>query len=77
MTESQIVNRWISRGELNRARADLLQTLRVRFPESTSPDVVQMVEQQQSLALLDEWFAAALRATTFEQFRQGLRGNPS
>jgi hypothetical protein len=77
MTESQLVNCWIHRGELNRARGDLVKALRTRFPESTTEEVVQMVQQQQDLALLDGWFAAALRATTFEQFRQALRGNGS
>jgi hypothetical protein len=74
MTESQVVNRWIARGELSRARTDLLETLRVRFPESVTEEVVQMVQQQQSLPLLDTWFQAALRVTSFEQFLQTLRG---
>ncbi len=77
MTESQVVNEWISQGmaqgELRRQRQNLLEVLSVRFPGATPEEVVRLIDQQESLGLLDDWFRASLRADTFEQFLDVLK----
>ncbi len=77
MTESQVVNDWISQGEakgkLTERRQKLLEALSLRFPSSTLDDVVRIINEQESLTLLDDWFRAALRADTFEQFMAVLK----
>lgn len=71
-TESQVVNEWISQGlaegRLEQQRRDLLRLLRGRFPGSVPEDIVTLIRRQDSLEILEEWFDAAINATTFEQF---------
>ncbi len=74
MTESQIVNEWIDRGKLAVQRESLLEALEVRFPGEGSEEIVQLINQQESLPLLSDWFRAALRASTFEHFLTVLKG---
>jgi hypothetical protein len=77
MTESQVVNEWINQGmaagTLKERRRNLLQTLTVRFPGSVPDEVVRLINEQDSLPLLDEWCRAAIRAYTFEQFLDALK----
>jgi hypothetical protein len=77
MTESQVVNEWISQGEakgkLSMARQDLLKALEVRFPGEAPEEIVRLIQQQESLAVLVDWFDAILRARTFEKFMEVLR----
>jgi hypothetical protein len=72
MTESQVVNEWINRGEargkLTERRQTLLELLEIRFPGAVPNEVVQLIQQQESLELLHDWFTAAARAYSFEQF---------
>jgi len=77
VTESQIVNEWISQGHttgrLEQGRRDLLEVLQERFPGAAPAEVIQLINHQESLVLLHDWFRAALRADTFEQFMAVLR----
>jgi hypothetical protein len=77
MTESQVVNRWISQGEargkLAMARAKLVDLLKGRFPGAVPDEIVQLINQQESLELLDGWFKAGIRAFTFDQFLDELK----
>jgi hypothetical protein len=77
MTESQVVNEWIRQGEvkgkLEQGRQKLLEALAIRFPGAVTEEVVRLVNGQDSLPLLDDWFRAALRADTFEQFLHVLK----
>jgi hypothetical protein len=73
MTESQVVNRWMSQGELARARKDLLDAIKVRFPGALTEEIAQLINQQDSSDLLREWFLAALKADTFDQFLDVLK----
>jgi hypothetical protein len=74
MTESQVVNEWISKGEAKRQRQNLLELLEGRFSGAVPNDVVQLIQQQDSLELLHDWFKVAVRAsTTFEQFLDVLK----
>jgi hypothetical protein len=78
MTESQVVNEWISQGDaqatLRERRQLLLEALEGRFPGAVPKDVVQLIQQQDSLELLHDWFKVAVRAsTTFEQFLDVLK----
>jgi hypothetical protein len=72
MTESQVVNEWISQGEakatLRERRRKVLDALSFHFPGAATDEIVRLVNEQDSLPLLDDWFWAALRADTFEQF---------
>lgn len=72
MTESQVVNEWISqgeaRGELKNQRQNLLDLLESAFPGAIPQDVVRLIQHQDSLEVLRDWFKAALRAKTPEQF---------
>jgi hypothetical protein len=77
MTESQVVNEWISQGEakgkLIKQRQNLLKLLSKRFPGAVPDDVVRLVNEQESLDLLDHWFDAAAEAYTFQQFMDVLK----
>jgi hypothetical protein len=78
MTESQVVNEWISQGKaegnLERQRQNLLELLEGRFPGAVPNAVVQLIQQQDSLDLLHDWFKVAVRpSTTFEQFLDVLK----
>jgi hypothetical protein len=77
MTESQVVNEWISQGEakgrLEERRQKLLEALTLRFPGAVTDEIVRFVTAQDSLVLLDDWLRAAVRAYTFEQFLDALK----
>jgi hypothetical protein len=73
-TESQVVNEWIGQGFVKGRRESLLEALKVRFPESVTADIVKLITEQDSPTLLNDWFRAALRAESFEQFLTVVRG---
>jgi hypothetical protein len=73
MIESQFGNRLRALGEVRAKRAWLVRLLQTKYPAEFSPDVKQLVEHQNDLALLNQWFEDALQATTFEQFVQKLK----
>jgi hypothetical protein len=77
MTESQVVNEWISQGEakgaLAKARQNLLEALEGRFPGEAPEEVIRLIKQQESQALLDDWFRAAVRVASFEKFMEVLK----
>ncbi len=77
MTESPVVNEWISQGEakgmLIERRQSLLELLEGRFPGAVPADVVQSIQQQESPELLQDWFRAAVRAYSFDQFMAVLK----
>jgi hypothetical protein len=77
MTESQVVQRWTEEarreGELRATRKRLLQVLHTRFPGVVPTEVEEMVNHQDSMAVLDEWFQAALAAFSMESFVAVLR----
>jgi hypothetical protein len=77
MTESEVVNEWNSqgvvKGELKTQRQNLLELLDVHFPGAVPDDVVQLIQRQESLELLHDWFRTVLRADTFEQFMDALK----
>lgn len=66
-TESEVVNEWMTRGALKERRRHLIKVIDVRFPGNLSPEFRQMINEQESPGLLDEWVQASLEATTFEQ----------
>jgi hypothetical protein len=78
MTESQVVNEWISRGKaegkLEERRENLLRLLSKRFPGTALEAVIRLVNEQESLELLSHWFDAAVEAETFPQFLDVLKG---
>jgi hypothetical protein len=72
MTESQVVNEWINqgevKGELKTQRKNLLRLLNIRYAGLVSNEVTQLIQHQDSLELLGDWFDAAAGASSFEQF---------
>ena len=72
MTESQVVNEWISKGDiegqLKQSRRKLLKLLERRFPGALNNDLRELIQHQDSLELLDEWFDAAMPESPFEYF---------
>jgi hypothetical protein len=77
MTESQVVNRWLSQGEtrgkLEEGRLFLTRFLRRRFGEPLPTDVLETINTQPSVQLLEDWFDAAMAATTLQDFITVLR----
>jgi hypothetical protein len=47
--------------------------LTLRFPGSVPDEIVRLINEQESLPLLDDWFRAAVRAYSFEQFLDVLK----
>lgn len=72
MTESQVVNDWISKGEakgeLRKEQQLLLRLLNKRFPGAVPPEVAKLISEQESLDLLNHWFDAAASAVTYDEF---------
>ena len=77
MTESQVVNEWMSQGEargtLKAHRQNLIELLQGRFPAAVPEEVVRLINEQESLEMLRLWFRAAVQAFTFEHFMAVLR----
>ena len=73
MTESRVVNGWISEGQLAEAREGVLGILRKKFPQMDTGEVALLINQQDSLGLLRTWRDLAAIATTAEAFRDALR----
>jgi len=77
LTESQIVNEWILtravKITLDERRRSLLNIIDIRFPGQLQADYRSMIEQQESLAVLDDWFRSAAQAQSFEQVIAVLR----
>jgi hypothetical protein len=77
MGESQIMNRWREEAatvaRLQTKRKDTLELLDIKFPGAASADVRRVIEQQASIEMLDDWFRALARATTYDEFYQALR----
>ncbi len=76
MTESQVVNGWVSqsvdRTLLTDARAFLTECLTERF--GTVPaEVLRTIEEQPSLSMLQDWRKSAWRAKTMDEFIAVLR----
>jgi hypothetical protein len=68
LTESQVVNEWISQGEargrLAERRQSVVRLLTKRFPGAVPYDVIRLINEQESLELLDDWFDTAADYTT-------------
>jgi len=76
-TESEVVNEWIRqgmvKGKLEVQRECLLTVLTSRFPGAVTDDLMRRINEEDDMPLLDDWFRAALRASTFEQFLNVLK----
>jgi hypothetical protein len=72
MTESQVVNSWISRGKkeqkLESVRRHLLAVLQGRFPGEVTEEVTRLIQGQESTDLLEDWFLAAVGVDSFAKF---------
>jgi hypothetical protein len=77
VTESPLLNSWLQqaadRKALEQGREWLLDCLRTRFPADLTPEVIATINQQPSVALLHDWYKAALTASTSAEFLAALR----
>jgi hypothetical protein len=73
MTESQVVNEWISQGQLKDCREKVIRLLQRRFPGQVTEDIIRCINAQESLPLLDDWFDAALTVASIPDFLVILR----
>ena len=77
MSDSIVVDRWIERAQANTklevTRGFILQTLRHRFGEVIPGDVKETINAQPSSDMLQDWFTAALSASTIQEFIGVLR----
>jgi hypothetical protein len=73
VTESQVANEWITQGMLEERRENLIRVLKGRFPGRVPEDLIQFINQQESLPLLDGWFDAAITIGSIPDFLAELR----
>ena len=77
MTESAVVNGWISQGEtkgtVQTTRRHLIRLLDTKFPGGTPSEVRRLIEEQDSEQLLETWHEAALGAAAYADFDAVLR----
>jgi hypothetical protein len=73
VTESPLLNSWIEKGQVQQGREWLLDCLRARFPAELTPEVIETINQQPSLALLRSWHNAAVVADSYATFVAVLR----
>jgi hypothetical protein len=69
---SQVVLEWERKAELRLKRADLLETVQLRFGQPASPDIVQVVEGETNLDTLNTWFRCAVTAAKLADVRAAL-----
>lgn len=77
MTESTLVNRWMSqaesRAELRMMRQNLIYLLELRFPTARIEAIAKMIETQDDLNLLQRWFAIIAQCKCVDELIQSLR----
>ena len=73
MTESQVVNEWISRAELRKEQQLVVRLLNTRFPGKASAEVTKLISEQESADLLNHWFDTAASVPTFDEFLKVLK----
>lgn len=77
MTESPLVNEWISQGVekamLKERRRTLIAVLERKFRITLPADMVRFINEQESLPLLEDWRNAALDAATLGDFMAVLK----
>jgi len=77
MTESTVHNRAVelgaSRERIRIKRADLIAVLNSKFSEQIPEDYLNIIRQQESFALLETWFQAALDVSTATNFLEVMR----
>jgi hypothetical protein len=73
VTESPLVNEWQEKGVLVGMRKVLLRLLREKFREAPSPEIAQLIEQQDSEEMLTEWCGEVVRTDSYNDFLAVLR----
>jgi len=81
MLEPSIVDEWMAagwakgwekgwaKGMVLGRRDNLMRVLQFRFPAQVPSDVETAIQAQNDLDTLSQWFDAALRATSLDEFR--------
>jgi len=77
MIESPLVMEWTAEARRETAlatrREDILLTLKARFPEPLSEEIVGVISKQDSVELLRAWFHAALYSPSIVAFTAVLK----
>ncbi len=60
-------------GSLVNKRQYLVELVNIKFPGAMSAEVRLVIEQQESGSVLDDWFRAAARSATYDDFLADLR----
>jgi len=75
--ESQVVREWIEEARrearLDTVRTFLQRCLKRKFGDSVPHEITNLINQQNSVEMLTDWFDAALHAQTFQDFIAVLR----
>ena len=70
--ESQVVNDWLRKGgkfgRIEEAREALLDGLEVKFSGVAPPDIITLINTQESLPVLRDWRRELFRVTTYDEF---------
>jgi hypothetical protein len=73
VTESRLLNRAIESRELQLGREWLLDCLQERLAAELTPEVIEAINKQPSLALLRSWHKAAVGVKSYDDFLAVLR----
>jgi hypothetical protein len=77
MYESQLFKQWTTEARreerLQTRREDILRTLKRRFSSALSDEITAAINRQDSDEMLNDWFDAALDASSLEAFLAVLR----
>jgi hypothetical protein len=71
--ESQYLKSFEERGEVKRARTDVLEGLRLKFGSPVPEPVRLAIEGTNDLAILDRWFQALFTVSSWAEFEALLR----
>lgn len=66
-------NQGLAEGDRRTKSRDIIEVIDIKFPGALTPDVRQLIEHQDSMPLLIDWFRAAVRSGTYTDFLADLR----
>jgi hypothetical protein len=73
MSDSPVVQGWMDQGSVRTRQEDLLRTIEIKFQTAPPADLVELIQQNNSLKSLAGWRDAALLASTLDAFRLAIR----
>jgi hypothetical protein len=73
MNESPFLRKVMDRARVEEKRSDILVLLREKFGAEAAGAIQQQLDETTDLAKLEQWFMAAIRSSSFDEFRAALR----